>query len=648
MALESPNLDLPVPESFTSILDPLASLDFPVPPSSFPLDASILASAAMESVDSLPTILNKIITADDASPDNTLALQHESILAEQRSLDIVAPIAPVPASPPPPLTDADFFDESPPIQVPEIVELTLATVVEEMEMEVEVQEETALNAPAPKLVDADFMRSPSPPPTAAVTIAEVTCEGPTEMEERMALPVVEEIEVESPTPAVVDATPDPGLDPPALKEPIDNIVVDGPAEDVPTLELEQASTSVGLTERERSVEVEDSDMFAIPALEQVVEDVREDDLSVESTVPLAVPSPVAQALPTPPQELAPTDQGPDDVDSSEDELAIVHSLPPRIRRSSRTPVDPVTPLAFTPSSVGRRTSPSRKRKSSFSTTSRFSGIELLATPEPTRTLRSASPAPAVTPLAAEQKGVDSPRRSTRRSESVKVASPPPASSPVRAEVMAERTGVPSVSRSGRKRLHVPDPEVEIAESPSTSKKVKTSSRAVDAEAVDSTSTSSPSAGPRVHRHALRTAANDRTSTTHLPLTRSHCTYVKLRLSSLSNPLSIAYTFIVPSCCLSTPLAEETIKDFFIDNLGPSTAFEELSAVKLVGDQAEDLVEDEDVRVALRRVVGPQLWEEGLCEMLPRAAHGRVTRAARAGTPVRRQADNEGGRKSPKK
>lgn len=137
----------------------------------------------------------------------------------------------------------------------------------------------------------------------------------------------------------------------------------------------------------------------------------------------------------------------------------------------------------------------------------------------------------------------------------------------------------------------------------------------DADAPASTSTSSHS----------RTRSIGGTIT-HLPVTRSNCEFTRLEIRSKDSPSSSPYVFLVPSCALASQAAQETIADYSARDLGPAGAIEEAEAIRLgggldsdrgAGAGADDLIEAEDVRSALRRIVGVELWHEGSCELLPR-------------------------------
>lgn len=94
------------------------------------------------------------------------------------------------------------------------------------------------------------------------------------------------------------------------------------------------------------------------------------------------------------------------------------------------------------------------------------------------------------------------------------------------------------------------------------------------------------------------------------------------------------------CALGSPLASETIAAFNIRNLGPVE--DELVGRPLGGgglaegaaiddeDQDALLIDDEDVREAVRRIAGVELWHEGAVEVLPREepeGGRRVTRSS---------------------
>lgn len=197
---------------------------------------------------------------------------------------------------------------------------------------------------------------------------------------------------------------------------------------------------------------------------------------------------------------------------------------------------------------------------------------------------------------------------------------------------------------------------------------------------------------RIHQHAASSARTGalptlddtprrsaRPSVSHLPVTRSHCEFTRLSIQSKVAPISAPYVFIIPSCAITSPLAVETIEEFKVQNLGPPGEMEELEAVRLGGggleegaarddlvDGNEDLIPATDVRSALRRIVGPELWHEGTCEILPRAGAGdtqvdvessteeqgkrRLTRSGTAGTssPKKRKATESPGEGKGKK
>lgn len=145
--------------------------------------------------------------------------------------------------------------------------------------------------------------------------------------------------------------------------------------------------------------------------------------------------------------------------------------------------------------------------------------------------------------------------------------------------------------------------------------------------------------------------------THLPITRSNCEFTRLELYSKDLPSSPAYVFLVPSCALASQAAQETIADYNARDLGPAGVIEEAEAIRLGGGgletdrgaAAEDLIEAEDVRSALRRIIGVELWHEGTCELLPRvsgakeeepATTRRGTRASTS-TPAKRKREDGG-------
>jgi len=138
-----------------------------------------------------------------------------------------------------------------------------------------------------------------------------------------------------------------------------------------------------------------------------------------------------------------------------------------------------------------------------------------------------------------------------------------------------------------------------------------------------------------------------------PLTRSRCHFTRLRIRSFLNKDSQPYEFLVPAvslpfpfsplrllltspglqCALTSSLALETMDRYPVDNLGPvdetmhcrgtplgGRGFD-ADAAKLIKDRHPSrLVPDEDVLDIVRRIVGPDMYDEGEVEVLPREAH----------------------------
>lgn len=125
---------------------------------------------------------------------------------------------------------------------------------------------------------------------------------------------------------------------------------------------------------------------------------------------------------------------------------------------------------------------------------------------------------------------------------------------------------------------------------------------------------------------LRKSTRNKSTVNHVPITRSHCEFIKISIQSKSHSLSNPYIFIVPSCAIVSPLAIETIEEFGIINLGPPGIIEEAEGIRLSGTSNEgiedhqmmnELIREDDVRIALRRIVGVDILNEGVVEMLPR-------------------------------
>ncbi|KAL8284251.1 hypothetical protein RQP46_005000 [Phenoliferia psychrophenolica] len=160
------------------------------------------------------------------------------------------------------------------------------------------------------------------------------------------------------------------------------------------------------------------------------------------------------------------------------------------------------------------------------------------------------------------------------------------------------------------------------------------------EVVDEPASDPPAVQPRLnHQHSHRRSpapaqpaapdvtverSQDEVAATHIPITRSNCQFVGIELRSKESPTSDPYTIIVPECALSAPLAQETMQDFSGRTLGPLKV-DESEVVRLGGsglaegdaDDDDALIEDGDVRVAIKRIVGTDLWAEGVAELVRR-------------------------------
>ena len=381
--------------------------------------------------------------------------------------------------------------------------------------------------------------------------------------------------------------------------------------------------------------------------------------------------------------------------SSEDELTLVPS-----QRSSKSASAPdmtqevVSALAFTPTSINRRRSPRKSVTPAppFSTPPRATSATLhplpgrSKSPSPDQYIPPArvanSPAPAVarvtrsttpgamlSPETARRslRGVqaegsqESPRKRTRNS-----ATPEPSSVIVseskesnEVEKEAEEDVAESSTKKQKSRRVTRSPEFALPPAVDATRRVEDTPVEEDAPVEDP-----PARPPRIHSHARvadvvpppappvdaapSTPTAKRPVVAHLPVTRSHCVFAKIQISSHLPASGVAsarpYTFIVPSCALTTALAQETIKEFNVVEQGVPTTAEDTAAIPLGvnGDQGateeliEQLVVEEDVRTALRRIVGVELLLEGNCRLAARP----VLRSSLRDTPGKRKREDE--------
>ncbi|KAM0790493.1 hypothetical protein ACM66B_003367 [Microbotryomycetes sp. NB124-2] len=116
-----------------------------------------------------------------------------------------------------------------------------------------------------------------------------------------------------------------------------------------------------------------------------------------------------------------------------------------------------------------------------------------------------------------------------------------------------------------------------------------------------------------------------------PLTRNNCGNMKLKIRSLDQR-GKAYIFSVPSCALNAQMeiGQKAMELWKPDVLGEDDGEQEGQIVGGGGvggevaleDDGADIVPDADVRDALRRIVGADLWHEGAVELLQTVPRGR--------------------------
>ncbi|GAA5821648.1 hypothetical protein JCM3770_003605 [Rhodotorula araucariae] len=271
------------------------------------------------------------------------------------------------------------------------------------------------------------------------------------------------------------------------------------------------------------------------------------------------------------------------------------------------------------------------------------------------------------------------RESSRRTPSVGKADdePPPAERDSPARRSGRLSAIPnSLSSSSakpdtpaaRKRVRKSEATESAGSAFSPTKRVKRSvltksqrggtSSATDSDDEPAERTSAPAV--RVHHHhhhassstsgpSTRTRSSGAPRASEAPLTRSHCDIVTLKLRSHEAPRGPASVYVVrvPACALTAPVAQETMRVFGVENLGPVDATEHCEGVTLGGKSVaaeslhEALIPHGDVLTAVRRIVGPELWDEGVAEVLPQ---GERERAIARGTPIgkgkKRMADSQ--------
>ncbi|GAA5954808.1 hypothetical protein JCM10213_008946 [Rhodosporidiobolus nylandii] len=273
-------------------------------------------------------------------------------------------------------------------------------------------------------------------------------------------------------------------------------------------------------------------------------------------------------------------------------------------------------------------------------------------------------APSPLPNLAEPAPASPVRRSSRLS-----APPPPLPAPAPAASA-------SSSKAKRRRKSAGDDAEDPSASASPAKrfrrsgpsKLRDGGRASSVEEEDEVHEDPPrtsvSPGPfRVHHHHHHNAPPVGEASESGPVTRSRCAFQRLEIRSKENPDAPPYLFNIPACALSSTLARETMEQFAVEDLGPVDHHDSCEGVPLGGpgfdadaatrmeERHSALVPDSDVVEAVRRIVGTELWDEGVCEVVPREEAEHAKKKDVQVTPAKgkkRAAPEEGEGKSGKK
>ncbi|KAK4049257.1 hypothetical protein OIV83_004193 [Microbotryomycetes sp. JL201] len=137
---------------------------------------------------------------------------------------------------------------------------------------------------------------------------------------------------------------------------------------------------------------------------------------------------------------------------------------------------------------------------------------------------------------------------------------------------------------------------------------------------------------QIHQHGPgHTHRHKRAKPGKGPLTRNNCSNIKLKIRSLDHG-GKTYVFSVPSCALNAQMeiGQKAIETWKPEVLGPDDGEQEGQVVGGGGiggevaleDDGADVVPDADVRDALRRIAGADLWHEGAIELLEIMPRGR--------------------------
>ncbi|GAA5851175.1 hypothetical protein JCM8547_004155 [Rhodosporidiobolus lusitaniae] len=344
----------------------------------------------------------------------------------------------------------------------------------------------------------------------------------------------------------------------------------------------------------------------------------------------------------------------DSEDSDEEVIALLSPRQPAPAPARPSRRKSVTTTSTTTSTAG---APSAPPKSPLRRSSR---LPLGATPDHSATPASVRRTRSTTTKDAEEAPTPEPAAasSARRSSRLSTA-------PTPAPALTSSTSTSKAKRS-RKFVAPEEPAEETASPAKRSRRSRPSrgsSVEADAPAVDEEE-ESPLHRVHHHHHYPAPHASGSTSTnkngsappSSPPMTRSRCTYRRIRIRSrdsgeeylfdipsgrslLSRP-SFAYPtyrfvhFPCRQCALSSEIAQKTVSAYSAVDLGPVNESDHCEGVKLGGHSSSSssaaaviaeresaLVPDQDVADAVRRIAGKELWEEGIIEVVPKGEEG---------------------------
>ncbi|GAA5973940.1 hypothetical protein JCM11641_001232 [Rhodosporidiobolus odoratus] len=272
----------------------------------------------------------------------------------------------------------------------------------------------------------------------------------------------------------------------------------------------------------------------------------------------------------------------------------VSSETPR-RRSSRLPAPDQTERPATPASVRRTRSTTKEAELAPP-----SPLPKLAEPEPASPVRRSSrlsvPVPSSAPPSKPKRG----RRSNGEETDDQASAASPAKRP-------RRVG-PSKLRAGsvEEDVHLDLPRTSVSPDPE------------------------PQPFREHHHHHHHNNPPVGQESQEGPVTRSKCAFQRLKIRSKQNPESEPYLFNVPACALTSSLSRELMRSFPVENLGPIDHHDACHGIPLGGshgagassrlhERHSALVPDMDVEEVVRRIVGTELWDEGVCEVVPRTS-----------------------------